>query len=90
MARPMHHISALARAAGQRTGFEQVANTTSPPEGVGFIKDHDRGGYGVKKGRDEAVLGLYRRPPDPNLPTPTMYEEGKGAAGVSMSIKLGH
>lgn len=95
-ARPLHHYSALARAYGARDGRVQRISTASPEavdsdpaEGVGFIKDANHAGYGVKGDHSEALVGAYRRPKDMNLPATDMYHEGKGAAGVSWSVTLG-
>ena len=95
-ARPLHQYSALARAYGARDGRVQRVSMASPtpvdsnsPEGVGFIKDADHAGYGVKGDHSEALVGAYRRPKDVNLPGTDMYHEGKGAAGVSWSVTLG-
>ena len=60
------------------------------PRGAGFIKDKSRAGWGWRGHKSETVLGVYRRPDDPSVPSTDMYHEGKGAAGVSMSIQLGH
>ena len=90
--RVLHHYSAQARANGQAPGMQRIATGASEPgqsDEVGFIKDADHAGYGMKKDNTEAVVGAYRRPPDPNLPATDMFHEGKGAAGVSWSVKLG-
>ena len=92
--RVLHHYSALARANGagrvQRisTGAAD-GESAGRSDDVGFIKDADHAGYGMRKDNTEAVLGAYRRPADPNLPATDMFHEGKGAAGVSWSVKLG-
>ena len=70
-----------------------VKRETDQPgsQGPGWIKTDERAGYGVKDGRSETVVGLYRRPMQPILGGPdTFTNEGRGAAGVSLSIPLGH
>ena len=73
-------------------GLTPAANgdVDASPDGAHFIKDKSRAGWGWQGSRSETVLGVYKRPDDPSLPPPDMYQAGKGAAGVSMSIKLGH
>ena len=93
--RVLHHYSALARANGQAGRLQRISATSSERESarrseeIGFIKDSEHTGYGVRSNDSEAVVGAYRRPADPNLPSTDMFHEGKGAAGVSWSMKLG-
>jgi len=67
---------------------DQAAGAPSQP---GWFKAPGRAGYGVSKGGTETMVGLYTRPERPDLPGPQIYHtEPRGAAGVSLSLKLGH
>ena len=79
----------VARASDQGL-MSSLGGHDGSPRGAGFIKDKTRAGWGWQGHKSETVLGVYRRPDDPSVPGPDMYHEGKGAAGVSMSIQLGH
>ena len=48
-------------------------------------------GWGVDHAGTQAVVGLYQRPAQPDIPGPQTYHspEGRGAAGLSLSFKLG-
>jgi hypothetical protein len=63
-----------------------------PPDHPGWFKGHDEAGWGFSQGHTETVVGLYKRPYEPQLPGPQIYHdpESRGAAGVSISLKLGH
>jgi hypothetical protein len=64
---------------------------TSAPDHPGWFKAPGRAGYGMSNGKSETMLGLYTRPERPDLPGPQIYHtEPRGAAGVSLSLKLGH
>ena len=57
-----------------------------------FRSEKDRqAGWGVHDGATQTVVGLYQRPPQPDIPGPQTYHtaEGRGAAGLSLSFKLG-
>ena len=49
-------------------------------------------GWGVNDHGTQTVVGLYQRPPRPDIPGPQTYHdpEGRGAAGLSLSFKLGN
>jgi len=57
-----------------------------------FKSEKDReAGWGIHRGGSQTVVGLYQRPPQPDIPGPQTYHspEGRGAAGLSLSFKLG-
>ena len=65
------------------------------PSSPGFYKsEKDReAGWGFRQGGLHTVVGLYQRPVEPgDIPGPQIYHtpEGRGAAGLSLSFKLGH
>jgi len=63
----------------------------SAPDHPGMFKAPGRAGLGVSRGGTETMVGLYTRPEHPDLPGPQIYHnEPRGAAGVSLSLKLGH
>ena len=49
-------------------------------------------GWGVNDHGTQTVVGLYQRPLRPDIPGPQTYHtaEGRGAAGLSLSFKLGN
>ena len=49
-------------------------------------------GWGVDDHGTRVVAGIYQRPPQPGIPGPQTYHtpEGRGAAGLSFSLKLGN
>jgi hypothetical protein len=69
-----------------------VQDPADPPQRPGWFKGHDEAGWGFTQGRTETMVGLYRRPEEPQLPGPQIYHqpESRGAAGLSISLKLGH
>ena len=73
--------------------FRVSTDDDSAPTHAGFFRsERDReAGLGVKDGPTQAVLGVYQRPPEPGIPGPQTYSkpEGRGAAGLSLSFKLG-
>jgi hypothetical protein len=77
--------------AGDRT-LAMMQDPSGPPDHPGWFKSHDEAGWGFSQGHTETVVGLYKRPYEPQLPGPQIYHdpEGRGAAGVSISLKLGH
>ena len=57
-----------------------------------FRSEKDKeAGWGVHDGRTQTLVGVYQRPPQPDIPGPQTYHtaEGRGAAGLSLSFKLG-
>ena len=69
--------------------FQQDAS--APPDQPGWFKTRDEAGWGFSQGRAQTMVGLYKRPERPDLPGPQIYHhEGDGAAGVAISLKLGH
>jgi hypothetical protein len=85
------HAAAPAATASERT-LALMQDPAGPPQHPGWFKGHDEAGWGFAQGRTETVVGLYRRPDEPQLPGPQIYHqpEGRGAAGLSISLKLGH
>ena len=83
---PPHHLSPLARLAADGGPTLAQADTKD----AGWIRDHDHAGVGWNKDGKETVLGVYRRPDTTILGGPDIVREGRGAAGVSVSIPLGH
>jgi hypothetical protein len=60
------------------------------PRHPGWFKTPDEAGWGFSQGRTETMVGLYKRPEQPDLPGPQIYhQEGRGAAGLAVSLKLG-
>jgi len=56
----------------------------------GWFKNEHEAGWGMSRGSTQLVAGLYQRPAQPDIPPPQVYgPEGRGAAGLSLSIKLG-
>ncbi len=91
---PAHRMSPLARANGQAQyrvadGGGDINLSPSESETPGLIKGDGVAGYGWSNGKTQTVMGVYRRPPEPNLPQKDWIPEGRGAAGVSVNIKLG-
>jgi hypothetical protein len=71
--------------------FAMMRDPSGPPEHPGLFKGKDSAGWGFAHGDAETVVGLYRRPERPELPGPQIYhQESNGAAGLSVSLKLGH
>ncbi len=57
-----------------------------------FRSERDRqAGWGMRQGATQTVVGFYQRPSQPGIPGPQTYHtpEGRGAAGLSLSFKLG-
>jgi hypothetical protein len=91
---PIHHRSkAAAIAAAERTGPRDEArfhDQGEPPGQPGLFKSKDSAGWGFDDGREKTVLGLYKRPDHPDIPDNQVYRhDGRGAAGLSLSFKLG-
>ena len=95
--RPQQHATrtaTLGAAAHAPAGVYRAADTDtdrSDREGW-FRSEKDReAGWGVHDGATQTVVGLYQRPPQPDIPGPQTYHspEGRGAAGLSLSFKLG-
>ena len=90
---PAHHMSPLALAGANQHAAPITADGSDMLPGSdhpSWLRDRYHAGWGWREGRSETVMGLYRRPAPPILPGPDIIQEGPGAAGVSMSIKLGH
>jgi len=85
------HMSALAAAdAKARAQHVSLAEQdTGPSEAPSWFKTKDKAGYGWREGGTETMVGVYRRPTEPDLPGPRIAPEAKGAAGVSFALKLG-
>ncbi len=64
--------------------------TGAPSDHPGVFKTHDTAGWGVSQGGGQAAVGFYKRPEETGVPAPQMYQnEGRGAAGLSFTMKLG-
>ncbi len=86
------HMSAAAAAAaaGPRTTKVSLADEdTGPSTTPSWFKGKDKAGYGWRDGGAETMVGVYRRPDQPELPAPRIRPDSAGAAGVSLSFKLG-
>ena len=71
-----------------RTELTSVDAGGSAPSG--WFKGQHEAGWGMSHGSTQLVAGLYQRPAQPDIPPPQIYgPEGRGAAGLSLSIKLG-
>ena len=48
-------------------------------------------GWGSSQGGAQTLVGVYQRPAQPDIPGPQIYHtpESRGAAGLSLSLKLG-
>ncbi len=67
------------------------ADLSGPADHPGWFKGKREAGWGFSNGRAEAMAGLYQRPGQPDIPGNQVYhQEGRGAAGLSLSLKLGH
>ncbi len=85
------HMSAAAAAAvnARPTRVSLAEADTGPSETPSWFKEKDKAGYGWRDGGAETMVGVYRRPSQPDLPAPKIRPDGAGAAGVSLSFKLG-
>lgn len=72
------------------TRFQEASGPSDHP---GLFKGDHEAGWGFSNGRATAVAGLYQRPGQPDadgLPTNQVYHHDvRGAAGLSLSFKLG-
>ncbi len=86
-------LRAPARAAGAAS-YRPSADETGASTRPGFFKssaDHEAG-WGFHRGGMKTVVGLYQRPAEAgDIPGPQIYHtpESRGAAGLSLSFKLG-
>lgn len=94
--RRLRRLHAVARAAEPAAASPHAAladaggaEATSRP---GWFKADREAGWGVSRGGTRTMVGLYQRPAQPDIPGPQIYHEpeGRGAAGLSLSFKLGH
>jgi len=71
--------------------FVRTADSEDAPKD-GWFKSQREAGWGVNRGGAQMVAGLYQRPGQPDIPGPqTLHTpEGSGAAGLSLSLKLGN
>ena len=69
--------------------FVRVADNDDSRDG--WFKSRHEAGWGVSQGSTQMVAGLYQRPQQPDIPGPQTQhtQEGRGAAGLSLSLKLG-
>ena len=76
-------------------GYRAADDQAGAPSSPGFYKsekEHEAG-WGFRQGGVHTVVGLYQRPAEPgDIPGRQIYHtpEGRGAAGLSLSFKLGH
>ena len=83
-----HHRRTVAT---NETKATPAAAVSAPDDGkLGFFKADGKAGWGWRRPGSVAVVGLYKRPQLPVTPHSNLYEDTKGTAGVSVSIKLGH
>lgn len=63
----------------------------APGAQPGWFKQGKEAGMGFAQGGGRTMVGVYQRPAPPDIPGPqTLHDpEGRGAAGVSLSLKLG-
>jgi hypothetical protein len=82
---------ALAQSRSERARLARASDDQILPDAdhPGWLRDKDHAGWGWSQGRSETVMGVYRRPAEPNLPGPDIVPDSRGAAGVSVNIKLG-
>jgi hypothetical protein len=69
-----------------------VANDDiAPGDNPGWFKQGREAGVGISQGGARTMVGFYQRPAPPGIPGPqTLHDpEGRGAAGLSLSFKLG-
>lgn len=84
------HMSAAAAAANTRPTKVSLADEDAGPSTTpSWFKEKDKAGYGWRDGSAETMVGVYRRPDQPDLPAPRIRPDSAGAAGVSLSFKLG-
>jgi hypothetical protein len=92
-----HPVTTQIGLQSQGTGGARTYRASSDDDGLpthpGFFRSEreKEAGLGLKDGATHAVLGVYQRPPEPGIPGPQTYSkpEGRGAAGLSLSFKLG-
>ncbi len=76
-------------AAAVATPTELVRADDGDTSRSGWFKSRRQAGWGVSDGGAQTMVGFYQRPARPDIPGPQMYHEGQGAAGLSLSLKLG-
>jgi len=81
-------VAASAAAPVRTYAANDVAGAAGQP---GWFKSDHEAGWGMRDGGTRTVVGLYQRPAQPGIPGPQIYHdpEGRGAAGLSLSLKLG-
>ena len=89
----IHTVSAPIRA-GHVPSLHRTyiaSDDIAPGDRPGLFKQGKEAGWGFSQGGARTMVGLYQRPPPPDIPGPqTLHDpEGRGAAGVSLSFKLG-
>jgi hypothetical protein len=77
-------------ALGARRTFV-ASDDIAPGDHPGWFKQDKEAGLGFSQGGARTMVGLYQRPTPPDIPGPqTLHDpEGRGAAGLSLSFKLG-
>jgi hypothetical protein len=89
----LHAISAPLRPSQPLDAHRSfAANDDVDPTGQpGWFKQGKEAGLGFSQGGGRTMVGVYQRPAPPGIPGPqTLHDpEGRGAAGVSLSFKLG-
>lgn len=96
---PLHRRSRLAALAAPQsdegqprdTARFQEAEASGPSQQPGLFKGRHEGGWGFSNGQMTTVLGLYQRPETSDaIPQNQVYHgDSRGAAGLSVSFKLG-
>jgi hypothetical protein len=91
---PIHHRSraaAISAAEHGKPGDEaRFHDQAGPPGHPGLFKSRDSAGLGFDNGHTDAIVGLYKRPDHPDIPDNQVYRhDSRGAAGLSLSFKLG-
>ena len=85
------HMSALAAEQDKvrQTRVNLTEADTGPSETPSWFKTKDKAGYGWRNRGTETMVGVYKRPEEPDIPGPRIVPDSKGAAGISLSLKLG-
>lgn len=65
-------------------------DASGPPQDPGWFMDRDSAGWGFHKGRTEALVGVYPRPPESGVPSSQIDQQDSGAAGLHVTLNLGH
>ena len=73
-----------------RDASDLQADASNATGHAGWFKGNHEAGWGFDDGRVTTVAGLYQRPEKPDIPANQVYHtDSRGAAGLSLSFKLG-